>query len=136
MKYLIIYVLIFVSVGLYSFPAASQKTVTTPNNNFDSVEVFVSITAHNDVVYNDVKALLNNLNGVKYLAYCPNHAVFMVYIDKNIYATNNDFKNRLLKSLYQYTKLLDLKTGAFKDFKLFCAANEAESAVLKTKFGE
>ena len=137
MKSLFFIVIFFLSSRLFSFSPIQQRSQTTLNNSFDSIEVFVSITTHNAGVFYDVKSVLINLTGVNYIAYCPNHAVFMVYIDRNIYTTNNDFKNQLIKLLPQHSELIDLKNGVFKDFAIYCSTtDEVEISTLKNKFGQ
>ena len=58
---------------------------------FDSLEVFVSIGGNDYETYIPTKTILQSFSGTIYLSYCTNHGVFMVYIDRNIYPTANDF---------------------------------------------
>ncbi len=133
---LIIVLLIFASRVICEVTNNDLKGVST-TGNFDSLEVFLSITVNDPTVFSKVKNNINLMNGVVYYSYCSNHAVFMIYIDKSIYPTKNDFLQQLLKALPQYSEVINIKNGAFKDLVNHCiVTNTQEAATVKNDFGK
>ncbi len=136
MKHFLSTILFFLSVSLFSFNKTEQGQKKVANSSFDSVEVFVSISYHDNGTFESVKSAITSLSGVNYLAYCSDHAVFMVYMDANVYASKDVFMEQVVKLLPQYSSVLHFKNGNFVDLANNCnTLEEAEAAALKNKFG-
>lgn len=112
--------------------------ITSSSSGFDSLEVFVSITVDDKAVYTQVKNTLSAVPGVNYFSYCDNHAVFLVYIDQNTYASTDLFKEQLRKSIPEFASRISLKSGVtFKDFVASCNSSDAgDAAAIKNSFGK
>ncbi|MGZ3930650.1 MAG: hypothetical protein ACXVP0_04615, partial [Bacteroidia bacterium] len=107
-------ILLFMSLN---FLASENRVSFAPKAmSFDSLEVFVSVTAHDKAVYTQVKNAIDAIPGVLYFSYCDNHAVFMIYIDKTVYASTALFKEQLFKLVPDLAPRIDLKSGmSFKE---------------------
>ena len=136
MKKTLLSILFFIAcLKSFSFSGYNEKLNSFHKTSFDSSEVFVSITYNDINNFTSVKAAITAMSGVNYLAYCTNHAVFMLYVDTNIYATKEIFLDQLLKTIPQHTFIINIKQGSFNDFANYCTAiDETEAATLKTKF--
>jgi len=100
-----------------------------PQNSFpDTLKVIMSVT-HNDRYITDaVRTNLNSMNGINVLAYCDNHAVFMIFIDKSVYRDTKDFLTEF-KKLYAKTEdLISFKEGDFNEFTKFCTPLNPDDA--------
>lgn len=136
MKRFLSTILFFLSLSFFSFTKTEQGQKNEVNSSFDSVEVFVSISYHDNATYENVRSAITSLSGVNYLAYCSDHAVFMVYMDTNVYSSKDVFMEQILKLLPQYSSVLHLKNGNFVDLANNCMTlEEADAVAIKNKFG-
>lgn len=94
----------------------------------DSLKVFLSIT-HNDAeVSATVRSTIKHMNGTTILAYCDNHALFMIQLDNTAYRDANDFIVELKKLLPKYELLFNLKEGDFDAFLQYCEPSDDKDA--------
>ena len=104
---------------------------------FDSLEVFVSIGGNDYETYIPTKTILQSFSGTIYLSYCTNHGVFMVYIDRNIYPTANDFLMAIRKASPLYASKITLKDGKFSGLLPFCDATDPiDNGSIKNNLGK
>ena len=119
-------VIIFNSGNYASNLSCSKKLPT-----FDSLEVILSLKKNNDFNYTSVLAALKGMPGLNYTAYCSNHAVYLFYIDKTIYPTQELFYEVLVKQ-YDLQSITELKNGSIKDILKFCSfVNNTDAANYK-----
>ncbi len=124
--------ILFVFIGFFS---KAQSVTKVANASFDSLEVFLSIQHHDADIYTTVKNSMQSLSGLNYFTYCDNHSVFLVYIDKNTFATKNIFLEKLQKLNPMYADRFLLMGGGFKDLVNFCEPSDAnDDKNLKNSF--
>ncbi len=123
--------LLFIALVISSITSFSKsnmdltKTYTGPG---DSVKVILSIK-HNDRNISDkLRSTLNLLNGVSVVAYCDNHAVFMLILDKTILRDSNDLVVELKKLFPKSEDLLSFKDGDFNEFTKYCSPSNVDDA--------
>jgi hypothetical protein len=87
----------------------------------DSLQIIVGskITSQKQIAImeNHIKEMVS----VRYVSYCSNHKLFMLYADKKHYGSKLDFFNALVN--YTNSTQLLLKEGEFKDIINFCEYN-------------
>lgn len=123
MKYIFIFFFIFAA---YLNTNAGIK-YSQPN---DSVEVLLSIKNNDKAIYTKMKNILETLPGVVYVSYCENHAIFALYVNKNLYATRNDLLEKLDKLAELNAPLLSIKKGSFTELFKNCNTSSAGDAQL------
>ncbi len=136
MKKKLLLVLLILSIKLVSVNSTClQNKLISPS--FDSLELFVSISGHDYDAYVSIKTIIKSLSGTIYLSYCTNHAVFMVYIDRNVYLTKNDFLLALQKATPTYSSRIILKDGPLINLIPFCDATDpSDNTSIKNSLGK
>ena len=84
----------------------------------DSVQVIIGNTLTSNKQIHNMKDNIIAMPHIKFVSYCPNHNIYILYADKNFYNTKTDFFNALV-SATNSSKLL-LKEGEIKDIITFC----------------
>lgn len=97
-------------------------------NSGDTVKVILSIK-HNDKNISDkLRGALGLINGTNIVAYCDNHAVFMLFLDKNILRDSNDLMTEIKKLFSKSEDLLSFKEGDFNEFLQYCSPSNPDDA--------
>ena len=130
----IILVNLFVTIQLFCF---SQNTalVSSPQNSqslnsqniSDSISVILSPGTNNITIINNLESVILTTNGVRLNSYCANHNVFILLIDKNVYATPQLFYTHL-KTATNIATLL-LKEGSQLDILPFCESKVTKKII-------
>lgn len=111
-------------LSLSALLSLTTKAKSIDKNLFskqDSVEVYLSITHNDDVVYSAVRHQLKTMPGVTTLAYCDNHALFLIKYSKENYADNTAFLEIIQKQIHEYSRLIHIKQGeGFASFIQYC----------------
>lgn len=113
--------------ALFSVSAKANLIYKSSLPKQDSVEVYLSITHNDDVVYNAVRHQLKNMQGVTTIAYCDNHALFLVKYNKGSYANNEEFLEGIQKQIHDFSRLIHIKQGdGFTSFFQFCEPSDSK----------
>ncbi len=100
----------------------------------DSVAVVISPGTENKKTIGDVKLAIIAMSDVHYIGYCSNHNVYLMYVNKSTYNSNNAFYATLKTSTPISTLLL--KEGSINDIFGFCSfSNSSEADLIKTQTG-
>lgn len=114
--------------------------MSNPHQNLNitqnSVSVIISPGTDNTATIAGLETQLKSFAGVTYKSYCSNHNVYILEIDKSVYATAQLFYNNLKYTTNISTLLL--KAGNPSDILPFCETSvpkttqtiEAEKALL------
>lgn len=98
-------------------------------------QTIVCITHNDPVVMEKVRTTMTSMAGTNVVAYCDNHAVFMVEIDNNVYQNADAFLHLVKKYTPGAELLLSLKQGDFSIISKHCEpSNSNDSAKLKKSF--
>lgn len=84
----------------------------------DSIPVIISLTDDTQIKINTIKNQLQMLPSSKYLGFCNNHKLFLLYIDPFIHGSSTLFLSNLIKATGLYD--LSLKEGSVTDIIGFC----------------
>lgn len=123
----IVGILLFLN-SLTFFANAGINQIKLQNTFPDTLKVIMSIKHDDRNISNTVRTHLNSMSGINVLAYCDNHAVFMFYIDKNVYRDLKDFITEF-KKLYAKTEdLISFKEGDFNAFTKYCNPSNPDDA--------
>lgn len=119
-------ILFFLSLSaLLSFTTKAKSLEKNSFSKPDSVEVYLSITHNDDVVINAVRRELKNMQGTSTIAYCDNHAVFLLRYSASKYSGNAGFLEAIQKKVPEFATLLHIKQGeAFADFYKYCEPSD------------
>lgn len=123
--------LLFIALVISSITAFSKsktglmKTYTGPG---DSLKVILSIKHNDRNVSDKLRTTLNSINGASVVAYCDNHAVFMLILDKTILRDGNDLMHELKKVFPKSQDLLSFKDGDFNAFMQYCSPTNTDDA--------
>lgn len=105
--------------------ANSLQEISLPKQ--DSTEVYLSITHNDDVVYNAVRHQLKSMSGVTIIAYCDNHALFLIKYSKESYTDNVEFLETIQKQIHEYAGLIHIKQGnGFNSFIQYCEPSDSK----------
>ena len=117
---------------LFFILAAFLKTNASINSSQpnDSVEVLLSIKNNDKAIYMKMKNIFESMPGVIYVSYCENHAIFALYVNKNLYPVKNDFLEKLDKLAELNAPLLSIKKGSFTELFKNCNTSNPEDAQL------
>jgi hypothetical protein len=122
---------IFFFLLLYSVVTSAGNTSATRNNLYspgDSVQVFLGISNNDDALVSAVRLALSGISGVNVLAYCDNHAVFMLYLNTSLVRDDRNMLALLKDALPKQANLLSIKQGSFSNFYTSCQANNVTEA--------
>lgn len=123
--------LLFISLLISSincFSKAESDLSKAYVSSGDTVKVIMSIK-HNDKNISDkLRGALNLINGTNVVAYCDNHAVFMIFLDKNILRDSNDLMTEIKKLFSKSEELLSFKEGDFNEFLQYCSPSHPDDA--------
>ena len=121
---------LFISLLIVSINTFSQSSVSSANNETttDPMKVILSITHNDPKISNTLRTSLNQMNGITVLAYCDNHALFMLLIDKTIFRDTKDFLKEVETQSPKTEKLLSIKEGDFNGFMQYCEPSNPEDA--------
>jgi len=126
----------FIAVNITCYSTITNRSPCGKNTNpFDSLGVILALG--NTDYYQEVKSVIQTLSGVKYVAYCDNHSVFMLYIDKIAFNNRDLFLEKLLKLCPQASRYLFIKEGVIPEFVPFCEPqNSTDAQTIKENFGK
>lgn len=120
--------LIFIIAFIFSLKInASSITQLKKTTTFDSLDVILSLKNYTEENKTLVKNALLTMRGVNYLAFCDNHDVFLIYIDKTIYTTPEEFFEVFIKT-NDLVSITHLKNGLITDIISFCDFKDATDA--------
>jgi hypothetical protein len=123
-------IFLFVFYAVFVFSARADHSLCAREEGIDSIEVIISVPENNNACYQQIRATLSEMSGAKLLAFCGNHSVFMLYVDKNIYASGTIFFDELKSKAPQYAELIDIKGGTIAG--LICdVTNETDAETIK-----
>lgn len=126
MKKLLLIALLLSSISGFS---KSDRNILKPYVGAgDTLKVILSIK-HNDKNISDkLRMALNSINGTAVTAYCDNHAVFMLMLDKSILRDSNDLMVEIKKIFSKAEDLLSFKEGDFNEFIQYCSPSNVDDA--------
>lgn len=102
--------------------------------NGDSLQIMIGHTIASKKQISILENQIKNMVSVRFISYCSNHNLFMLYIDKKHYGNKIDFFNALVD--YTNSTQLLLKEGEFKDISNFCEYDSVlEYDKVKKEFG-
>ncbi len=114
------------------FTHADNNIGTIFNNKYspgDSVQVFLGISNNDEILVSNVRSALSGIQGVSVLAYCNNHAVFMLYLNTSIARDDRNVLAQLKNALPKQANLFSIKQGTtFSNFYSSCQANDVNEA--------
>lgn len=126
MKNLLFISLLLSSITFYS--NTGGDLAKTYSGSGDSVKVILSITHNDKNISERVRGALNLINGVNVVAYCDNHAVFMLFLDGTIVRDSNDLKAELKKIYPKTEDQISFKEGDFNQFLQYCTPSNVNDA--------
>ncbi|HWY10702.1 MAG TPA: hypothetical protein VN026_05210 [Bacteroidia bacterium] len=120
----------FLIYGIFTY--AGNKTGAIHSNKYspgDSVQVFLGISNNDEVLVSTVRSALSSIQGVSVLAYCNNHAVFMLYLNTSTARDDRNILAQLKNALPKQANLFSIKQGGtFSDFYSSCQASDITEA--------
>lgn len=84
----------------------------------DSIPVIISFTDDSQLNISKVKNQIQTLSNLRYIGFCDNHKVFLMYVDPHFHGSSTVFLSNLIKSTGFYE--LTLKEGSVNDIIGFC----------------
>ena len=123
--------LLFIALVISSITSFSKsnmdltKTYTGPG---DSLKVILSVKSNDRNINDNLRTTLNSISGTNVVAYCDNHAVFMLILDKTIIRDSNDLMVELKKLFPKTEDLLSFKDGDFNEFMKYCSPSNVDDA--------
>lgn len=130
MKKLLFIALMVSSISVFSKSAKNLFKIYSGSG--DSLKVILSIKHDDKYISDKLRATLNAMTGTTIVAYCDNHAVFMLFVDKTSYRDTNDLMVELKKEFSKTEDLISFKDGDFNDFMKYCTpSNNDDAANLK-----
>lgn len=120
--------LVFIIAFIFSLNInASSITQLKRPTTFDSLDVILSLKNYTEENKTVVKNALLAMHGVNYVAYCDNHNVFLIYIDKTIYTTSEQFFEIFIKN-NDLVAITCLKNGLINGIISFCDFKDSTDA--------
>ena len=123
--------LLFVSLLISSitcFSRAGSGLSKSFVGSGDSVKVILSIKHNDKNISEKLRGALTLINGTNVVAYCDNHAVFMIVLDKNILRDSNDLMVEIKKLFSKSEELISFKEGDFNQFLQYCSPSNTDDA--------
>ncbi len=126
MKKLFFLALIVISAKAFSEPISDLSKIYISAG--DTLKVILGVN-HNDKYASDnLRTALKSINGTTIVAYCDNHSLFMLLIDKTILRDRNDLMNELKKKYPKAEDQLSFKDGDFNAFIQYCTPSNVDDA--------
>lgn len=130
-RYLLVFFFIFISEIIYSqsnmLPV--QHDVHQIEQLSDSLCVIISPGTDNISTIANLETTLKTFNGVRSYSYCSNHNIFVLVIEKNVYATKQ-LCYAQIKTNTGITTLL-LKEGSSNEILPFCNESRVPETISK-----
>ncbi len=96
----------------------------------DTLQILIGNTIKSYKQLSIIKEKIIAMPNTKYVGYCQNHGLFLLYADKNFYTDKTDFFNQLVISTNSAELLL--KEGRIEDIMNFCEyENEGDYDAVK-----
>jgi hypothetical protein len=114
--------------------AFSQSVSSSSSEQVNNTQQTLLCITHNDpTVVDKVRTTMTSMAGTNVVAYCDNHAIFMVEIDKGTYADTDAFLTQVKKYTPDVAMLLTLKQGDFSVIQKQCqSSNKTDASKLKS----
>ncbi len=127
MKKWLFFSLLIVSINIFS---QSSPVLFSSNSEGSPItlNLLLSITHNDKNIIDPLKSTLASMGGITIVAYCDNHAVLMLSVDKSIYRDEKDLMRELKKYYPKSEDLLSFKDGDFKEFIQYCQPKNTDDA--------
>lgn len=116
MKFLLTSALIFLSGLLFNLLIAQTSS--------DTIQVIIGSTIKTVKQKNSIKEKIIAMPHIRYVGYCSNHDLYIIYANKNFYNDKTDFFNQVVIAANSAELLL--KEGEIKDIVNFCEYEKEE----------
>ncbi len=122
------YALLFLIIGFSFTSIATNNVLKKTPPTFDSITVIISLNNNAQGKYAEVKNAIKSMPNISYVAYCGNHNIFMLYVNKQTYTDAEAFLKALLITNSQLKSFMYLKNGNIKEFLNFCSFSDPVDA--------
>ncbi len=101
----------------------------------DSIPVMISPNSPDAKVIADVKSAISAASDVRYIGFCSNHNVFLLYVSQSVYGNSNNFLASIKTS--SGVSSLIVKKGKINEILKACSFSDpAEASSVKLQYGK